>query len=206
MSWFLAIGLFWRDFEIFETLSHLTRPHRPSDIDSGLYNESRPLKEVSGLARLLLLEHRRNTATPAPHRPQQRKLEMKPDGFNDERILEGKVGGVPAKPEESDYILVFVPYGPRWYLHRIVSLLTLRFSLFFSAGPLFLSLSFFPELSSGTRPSTLQGNKHTQMRIVTWYSLEWTAFLVVRRLGASLLSSFSSFLFFFCVLILSFSL
>mmetsp|Transcript_11094 Transcript_11094/g.16738 ORF Transcript_11094/g.16738 Transcript_11094/m.16738 type:complete len:725 (-) Transcript_11094:141-2315(-) len=99
--------------------------YRPNEIDSGLYNDSRPLKEVSGLARLLLLDHRRNTSTPSPTRPQARKGEIRSDGFNDERILEGKVGGA-KEDSESDYILVFVPYGPRWFLHRIISLLTLR--------------------------------------------------------------------------------
>ena len=115
--------------------------NRPTDIDSNLYDLSRPLKDVTGLARLLLLAHRGNTSTPAPVRPQPRKLDLRPDGFNDERLLEGKVGGgggggglgsgIPVKAEDEDYILVFIPYGPRWFLHRTISLLTMRFCFCF---------------------------------------------------------------------------
>jgi hypothetical protein len=66
---------------------------------------------VSGLARLILLDHRRNMGVAAA-----KKKELHPDGYIDEKLLEQKEGraapndAVPSETDDEDYILVFVPW------------------------------------------------------------------------------------------------
>eukprot|EP00008_Paramoeba_atlantica_P011906 CAMPEP_0201501246 /NCGR_PEP_ID=MMETSP0151_2-20130828/83485_1 /ASSEMBLY_ACC=CAM_ASM_000257 /TAXON_ID=200890 /ORGANISM="Paramoeba atlantica, Strain 621/1 / CCAP 1560/9" /LENGTH=676 /DNA_ID=CAMNT_0047894737 /DNA_START=43 /DNA_END=2073 /DNA_ORIENTATION=- len=114
--------------------SVLVPNYRSEQVDSTLYSLDRPLKEVSGLARLLLLDHRRSVSVPSHiHKPKTLK-NVRTDQFIGDRVLEGESGAQGPKQsviggeggEDEDYILVFVPYGPKWMLFRTKNMLLTR--------------------------------------------------------------------------------
>jgi len=95
--------------------------YRPQEVDVNLYQDTRAVKDVTGLARLLLLEHRAGATAAA------RSKGFREDPFSHDRALEQALAADPGtSAHDEDYIMIFIPWGPRWSIQSTFRLLNMR--------------------------------------------------------------------------------